>query len=54
MEEVRIVQVVHQEDAPEESVRWIRRLITKFLVEQAKASPKDIGMLLKEIDSKPS
>ncbi len=51
MDDVRIVKVVHQEDAPEESVLWIRRLIVKFLIEQSKADPKEIGRFLKEIDS---
>jgi len=47
---MRIVKVVHQEDAPEEAERWIRRLIVKFLIEEIKPSPSDIGKLLQDLE----
>lgn len=50
MEDVRIVKVVHGEESPEESSRWIRRLIINILVDEIGAKPKDIGRFLAKLD----
>ncbi len=50
MEDIRIVKVVHGEESPEESSRWIRRLIINILVDEIGAKPKDIGRFLAKLD----
>jgi len=50
LEDVRIVKVVHGEESPEESSRWIRRLIINILVDEIGAKPRDIGRFLAKLD----
>jgi hypothetical protein len=50
MENIKIVKVVHREDAPVESDRWMRRLIINVLLKEIGANLKDAGQFLQQAE----